>query len=433
VSELSPDYFNRPLVEVDPEVARALHGELEREQSTLEMIASENFVPRAVLECQGSVLTNKYAEGYPGRRYYGGCEWVDVTEQLAIDRAKALFGAEHANVQPHSGSQANASVYHALLKPGETIMGLSLAHGGHLSHGMKANVSGRLYDIVAYEVDRETSLIDMDEVARIAREHRPKLLLAGWSAYPRQLDFARFKEIADEVGALLMVDIAHFAGLVAAGLHPNPIDYGADVVTTTTHKTLGGPRAGVILCKQEHAKKIDSAVFPGQQGGPLEHVIAAKAVAFKIAASELFVERQQRTIEGAQTLARALLEAGHGVNVLTAGTDVHLVLVDLRDAQPELTGKQAEDRLHDIQITVNRNAVPFDPRPPIEASGLRIGTPALATRGLQPEDFEEVGRILAIALTPEYESRAGELAERVGAIVERYPLYEGLPATAAAV
>jgi glycine hydroxymethyltransferase len=307
---------------------------------------------------------------------------------------------------------------------------MSLAHGGHLSHGMKINVSGRLYDIAAYEVDRETSLIDMDEVARVARERRPKLLLAGWSAYPRELDFARYREIADEVGALLMVDMAHFAGLVAAGLHPNPIDYGADVVTTTTHKTLGGPRAGVILCKQELAKKIDSAVFPGQQGGPLEHVIAAKAVAFKIAASELFAERQRRTVEGARALAKELLQAGYGVNVLTGGTDVHLILVDLRDSEPALTGRQAEDRLHEIQITVNRNAVPFDPRPPIEASGLRIGTPALATRGLQLDDFEEVGRILAVALTPEYDSRAEELAERVAAIVERYPLYEQLATTA---
>jgi glycine hydroxymethyltransferase len=432
VNELSPDYFNRPLAEVDPEIAEVLRGELERQQSTLEMIASENFVPRAVLECQGSVLTNKYAEGYPGRRYYGGCEWVDVSEQLAIDRAKALFGAEHANVQPHSGAQANTAVYHALLQPGDTIMGLSLAHGGHLTHGMKINVSGRLYDIAAYEVDRDSSLIDMDEVARIARERRPKMLLAGWSAYPRQLDFQRFREIADEVGALLMVDMAHFAGLVAAGLHPNPVEYGADVVTTTTHKTLGGPRAGVILCKQEYAKKIDSAVFPGQQGGPLEHVIAAKAVAFKIAASELFAERQRRTIEGAKALAQELLKAGHGVNVLTGGTDVHLTLVDLRECDPALSGKQAEDRLHEIQITVNRNAVPFDPRPPMEASGLRIGTPALATRGLQLEDFEEVGKILAVALTPEFDSRTGELAERVGAIVERYPLYEGLAAHAAA-
>jgi glycine hydroxymethyltransferase len=431
VSELSPDYFNQPLAEVDQEIAEALRGELEREQRTLEMIASENFVPRAVLECQGSVLTNKYAEGYPGRRYYGGCEWVDISEQLAIDRAKALFGAEHANVQPHSGSQANAAVYHALLEPGETIMGLSLAHGGHLTHGMRLNVSGRLYEIAAYEVDRETSLIDMDEVARIARERRPKLLLAGWSAYPRQLDFARFREIADEVGALLMVDMAHFAGLVAAGLHPNPVEY-ADVVTTTTHKTLGGPRAGVILCREEFAKKIDSAVFPGQQGGPLEHVIAAKAVAFKIAAGELFAERQRRTIDGARALAVELLQAGHGVNVLTGGTDVHLVLVDLRETEPTLTGKQAEDRLHEIQITVNRNAVPFDPRPPMEASGLRIGTPALATRGLQPGDFSEVGRILAIALTPAYVSRAGELAERVAAIVDRYPLYEALASPAPA-
>jgi glycine hydroxymethyltransferase len=428
VSELSSDYFNRPLGEVDPEIADVLRGELEREQRTLEAIASENFVPRAVLECQGSVLTNKYAEGYPGRRYYGGCEWVDISEQLAIDRAKALFGAEHANVQPHSGAQANTAVYHALLEPGDTIMGLSLAHGGHLTHGMKINVSGRLYDIAPYEVDRETSRIDMEEVARIARERRPKMLLAGWSAYPRQLDFARFREIADEVGALLMVDMAHFAGLVAAGLHPNPIEYGADVVTTTTHKTLGGPRAGVILCKAEYAKKIDSAVFPGQQGGPLEHVIAAKAVTFKIAASELFAERQRRTLDGARAWAQELLAAGHGVNVLTGGTDVHLVLVDLRDSDPALTGKQAEDRLHAIDITVNRNAVPFDPRPPMEASGLRIGTPALATRGLQHDDFVEVGKIMASALTPDYESRAGELSERVGEIAERYPLYQELSA-----
>ena len=395
------------------------------------MIASENFVPQAVLECQGSVLTNKYAEGYPGRRYYGGCEWVDVAEQLAIDRAKSLFGAEHANVQPHSGAQANTAVYHALLTPGDTIMGLSLAHGGHLTHGMKINVSGRLYDIAAYEVDRETSLIDMDEVARIARDRRPKLLLAGWSAYSRQLDFARFREIADEVGALLMVDMAHFAGLVAAGLHPSPVPY-ADVVTTTTHKTLGGPRAGIILCREQYAKKIDSAVFPGQQGGPLEHVIAAKAVALRIAASELFVERQRRTIDGAQAVAEALVGAGHGVNVLTGGTDVHLALVDLRDAEGELTGRQAEDRLHDIGITVNRNAVPFDPRPPMEASGLRIGTPALATRGFEHDDFVEVGEIVAAALVPGFEERAAELADRVTALVERYPLYEQLSRPAAA-
>jgi glycine hydroxymethyltransferase len=432
LSEGAPpmDSHRQALAAYDPRIEAAIAGEERRQTDGVEMIPSENYTYPEVLACLGSILTNKYAEGYPGRRYYGGCEWVDVSEQLAIDRAKELFGAEHANVQPHSGSQANAAAYHALLQPGETIMGLSLAHGGHLTHGMKINVSGRLYDIAPYEVDRESSLIDMDEVARIARERRPRMLLAGWSAYPRELDFARFREIADEVGALLMVDMAHFAGLVAAGLHPNPLDYGADVVTTTTHKTLGGPRAGVILCKGEYAKKIDSAVFPGQQGGPLEHVIAAKAVAFKIAASELFAERQRRTVDGARALARELLRAGHGVNVLTGGTDVHLILVDLRETQPALTGRQGEDRLHEIQITVNRNAIPFDPRPPIEASGLRIGTPALATRGLQEEDFEEIGRILAVALTPEYESRAGELAERVGAIVERYPLYEGLPATA---
>ena len=427
--ELHPDYFNRPLAEVDPEVAAALRGELGRQKNTLEMIASENFVPRAVLECQGSVLTNKYAEGYPGRRYYGGCEWVDVSEQLAIDRAKELFGAGHANVQPHSGAQANAAVYHALLTPGDTIMGLSLAHGGHLTHGMRINVSGRLYEIAAYEVDRESSLIDMDEVARIARERRPKLLLAGWSAYPRQLDLARFREIADEVGAFLMVDMAHFAGLVAAGLHPNPVDLGADVVTTTTHKTLGGPRAGIILCKEQFAKKIDSAVFPGQQGGPLEHVIAGKAVALQIAKSELFAERQRRTVQGAQAVAEQLLGAGNGLNVLTGGTDVHLALVDLRTLQPELSGKQAEDRLHEVGITVNRNAVPFDPRPPMEASGLRIGTPALATRGLQCEDFEEAGQIIAATLQSEdFASDTAVLSARVRAIVERYPLYEGLPA-----
>ncbi|HEY5045660.1 MAG TPA: serine hydroxymethyltransferase [Solirubrobacteraceae bacterium] len=442
--ELHPDYFNRPLAEVDPEVAAALRGELQRQKDTLEMIASENFVPRAVLECQGSVLTNKYAEGYPGRRYYGGCEWVDVSEQLAIDRAKELFGAEHANVQPHAGAQANTAAYHALLTPGDTIMGLSLAHGGHLSHGMKINVSGRLYEIAAYEVDRESSLIDMDEVARIARERRPKLLLAGWSAYPRRLDFARFREIADEVGALLMVDMAHFAGLVAAGLHPNPVDFGADVVTTTTHKTLGGPRAGIILCKEEFSKKIDSAVFPGQQGGPLEHVIAGKAVALQIAKSELFAERQRRTVEGAKAVAEQLMNprplaavsssgdassSGQGIDVLTGGTDVHLTLVDLRALQPELSGRQAEDRLHEVGITVNRNAVPFDPRPPMEASGLRIGTPALATRGLQREDFEEVGQIIAATLLAgDFARDAPELTARVQAIVERYPLYESLPA-----
>jgi glycine hydroxymethyltransferase len=427
MSDLPADFFNRPVAEIDPEVADAMAHELQRQQRTLEMIASENFVPQSVLDCQGSVLTNKYAEGYPGRRYYGGCEYIDIIEQLAIDRAKALFGAEHANVQPHAGAQANTSVYHALLEPGDTILGLALPHGGHLSHGMKLNVSGRLYDIAPYEVDRETSLIDMDEVERIAKERRPKLILAGWSAYPRFLDFERFRAIADEVGAILMVDMAHFAGLVAAGLHPNPVPV-ADVVTSTVHKTLGGARGGLILCKEEFMKPINSAVFPGQQGGPLEHVIAGKAVAFKIAASDAFRERQQRTVDGAKAVAAALMNAGHGVNVLTGGTDVHLALVDLRES--ELDGQMAEDRLHDIGITVNRNAVPFDPRPPMVTSGLRVGTPALATRGLQADDFAEIGDIIATTLTPDFESAKDDLAARVLAIAERYPLYEHLGAAA---
>ena len=427
--ELPPDYFNRPLAEVDPEIAEVLTLELERQQRTLEMIASENFVPISVLECQGSVLTNKYAEGYPGKRYYGGCEYVDIAEQLAIDRAKALFGAEHANVQPHAGAQANTAVYHALLAPGDTLMGLELAHGGHLTHGMKINVSGKLYDIAPYHVDRETSLIDMDEVERIAAERRPKVILAGWSAYPRQLDFPRFREIADAVGAYLVVDMAHFAGLVAADLHPSPVPY-ADVVTTTIHKTIGGGRGGMILCREEFAKRIDSAVFPGQQGGPLEHVIAGKAVALRIAMSEAFRKRQERTLAGARAVAAELLTAGGGVNVLTGGTDVHLLLCDLRES--ELDGQQAEDRLHEIGITVNRNAVPFDPRPPSVSSGLRIGTPALATRGLAVEDFVEVGKIIASALQPgDFEGLQGELSERTAAIAERYPLYAGLGAGAA--
>lgn len=354
--------LNSSLHELDPDVAAAVDAELHRQQSTLEMIASENFAPVAVLQAQGSVLTNKYAEGYPGRRYYGGCEHVDVIEQLAIDRIKELFGAEAANVQPHSGAQANAAAMFALLTPGDTILGLDLAHGGHLTHGMKINFSGKLYKVAAYHVDEKTNLVDMDEVERLAKEHRPKLVIAGWSAYPRQLDFAAFRRIADEVGAYLMVDMAHFAGLVAAGLHPNPVPH-ADVVTTTTHKTLGGPRGGVILSKAALAKKINSAVFPGQQGGPLEHVIAAKAVSFKVAAGEEFKERQRRTLEGAGILAERLtrpdaVEAG--VSVLSGGTDVHLVLVDLRAS--ELDGQQAEDRLHSVGITVNRNAVPLDRR-----------------------------------------------------------------------
>jgi glycine hydroxymethyltransferase len=419
MSDLPADFFERPLGEVDPEIAEALDNELERQRNTLEMIASENFVPEAILECQGSVLTNKYAEGYPGKRYYGGCEHVDVVEQLAIDRAKALFGAEHANVQPHAGAQANAAVYHALLDPGDTIMGLSLAHGGHLTHGMKINVSGKLYDIAAYEVSPDDYRIDMDEVAKIARERKPKMILAGWSAYPRILDFEAFRAIADEVGALLMVDMAHFAGLVAAGEHPSPVPH-SDVVTTTIHKTLGGARGGMILCKEEYAKKINSAVFPGQQGGPLEHIIAGKAVALKIAQTEAFRERQRRTLTGAKLVAEALSDV-ENVNLLTGGTDVHLALVDLRDS--ELDGQQAEDRLHDVGITVNRNAVPWDPRPPAVSSGLRIGTSALATRGLQDDDFGEVAEIIARALSSGFEDVRDELAERVTAVAERYPLY----------
>ena len=417
---------DRPLAEVDPEIAAVLDGELRRQRETLEMIASENFAPRAVLEAQGSVLTNKYAEGYPGRRYYGGCEQVDIAESLAIARAKELFGAEHANVQPHSGASANAAVMHALIRPGDTILGLELAHGGHLTHGMKANFSGRLFDVASYGVREDTFLVDMDEVRRVALERRPKLIIAGWSAYPRHLDFAAFRAIADEVGALLMVDMAHFAGLVAAGLHPSPVPY-ADVVTTTVHKTMAGPRSGIVLCRAEHAKKIDSAVFPGQQGGPLMHAVAGKAVAFRIAMTEEFRERQARTLAGASILAERLMQpdvAGAGASVLTGGTDVHLVLVDLRAS--ELDGRQAEDRLHEAGITVNRNAVPFDPRPPMVTSGLRIGTPALATRGFGDAEFREVADVIAGALDPRTD--LAPLRARVAALTDAFPLYPGLGA-----
>ncbi|QCB97197.1 serine hydroxymethyltransferase [Arthrobacter sp. PAMC25564] len=423
--------LNESLASVDAEVDAAIARELDRQQSTLEMIASENFAPTAVMTAQGSVLTNKYAEGYPGKRYYGGCEHVDVIEQLAIDRVKALFGAEHANVQPHSGAQANAAAMFALLDPGDTIMGLDLAHGGHLTHGMKINFSGKLYNVVPYHVRESDMTVDMAEVEALALEHRPRLIVAGWSAYTRQLDFAQFRRIADLVGAYLMVDMAHFAGLVAAGLHPNPVPY-ADVVTTTTHKTLGGPRGGVILSRGSLARKINSAVFPGQQGGPLEHVIAAKAVSFKIAASEDFKDRQQRTLEGARILAGRLLApdvAEYGISVVGGGTDVHLVLVDLRNS--ELDGQQGEDRLHRIGITVNRNAVPFDPRPPMVSSGLRIGTPALATRGFGPAEFTEVADIIAEAIKGELsEESAVLLRDRVTVLAEKFPLYPNLSGTA---
>jgi glycine hydroxymethyltransferase len=420
-----PDVLTRSLADIDPEVQSAVAAELRRQQETLEMIASENFAPIAVMEAQGSVLTNKYAEGYPGRRYYGGCEHVDAIEQLAIDRVKSLFGAEFANVQPHSGAQANAATMFALLQLGDTILGLSLAHGGHLTHGMRINFSGRLYNVIPYEVSKEDMLIDMAEVERLALQHRPKLIVAGWSAYARQLDFAEFRRIADLVDAYLLVDMAHFAGLVAAGLHPSPVPH-AHVVTTTTHKTLGGPRGGVILSNDAAiAKKINSSVFPGQQGGPLEHVIAAKAVAFKLAAEPEFAERQHRTLRGAQIIAERLLDpevAAAGVSVVTGGTDVHLVLVDLRDS--DLDGQQGEDRLHRIGITVNRNAVPFDPRPPMVSSGLRIGTPALATRGFGDEDFREVADIIATALKPDFDDNvAASLRQRVSILAAKHPLY----------
>jgi glycine hydroxymethyltransferase len=418
---------NIPLGEFDPEVASAIAGELARQRDTLEMIASENFVPRAVLQAQGSVLTNKYAEGYPGRRYYGGCENVDIIEDLARDRAKAVFGAGFANVQPHSGAQANAAVLATLANPGDKIMGLSLDHGGHLTHGMKLNFSGKLYEVAAYQVDPETMRLDMDQVREQAIKEKPQVIIGGWSAYPRHEDFAAFRAIADEVGAKLWVDMAHFAGLVAAGLHPSPVPF-ADVTSTTVHKTLGGPRSGmIVLNDRELFKKINSAVFPGQQGGPLMHVVAAKAVAMKIAQTEEFRDRQARTLEGAKILAERLTAkdaVDAGVNVLTGGTDVHLVLVDLRNS--DMNGQEAEDLLHEVGITVNRNAVPFDPRPPMVTSGLRIGTPALASRGLDAAAFTEVADIIGTALVQGKNADTAALRARVDKVAEDFPLYEGL-------
>jgi len=425
LSDNTPSKFNEPLQTVDPEIYAVLEKELGRQRDTLEMIASENFVPRAVLQSQGSVLTNKYAEGYPGRRYYGGCEFVDIAEELAIARAKSLFNAEYANVQPHSGATANAAVLSAIATPGDTILGLELSHGGHLTHGMKLNFSGKLYNAVSYGVDPETFLVDMNVVRDKALEHRPQVIIAGWSAYPRHLDFAAFRAIADEVGAKLWVDMAHFAGLVAAGLHPSPVPF-ADVVSSTVHKTIGGPRSGFIISRDtELAKKLNSNVFPGQQGGPLMHVIAAKATAFKLAAEPEFRDRQQRTIDGARIVADRLTaedsRAG-GLDVLTGGTEVHLVLADLRESP--LDGQQAEDVLHEVGITVNRNSVPFDPRPPMVTSGLRIGTPALATRGFGDVEFTEVADIIAEALKPGADTTS--LRTRVTALTEAFPLYPGL-------
>jgi glycine hydroxymethyltransferase len=426
---MDANLLNEDLATLDPQVHAALAAELNRQEETLEMIASENFAPVAVMQAQGSAATNKYAEGYPGRRYYGGCEHVDVLEQLAIDRLTALFGACYANVQPHSGAQANTAVFFALLEHGDTILGLDLAHGGHLTHGMRLNYSGKNFDVVPYHVG-DDGRVDMEEVAELARTHRPRMIIAGWSAYPRHLDFARFRAIADEVGAYLFVDMAHFAGLVAAGLHPSPVPY-AHVTTSTTHKTLGGPRGGVILTDDAAiAKKVNSSVFPGLQGGPLEHVIAAKAVSFLLAATPEFRERQQRTVDGARVLADRLTRddmLAAGVKVLTGGTDVHLALVDLVGSS--LDGKAAEDRLHSVGITVNRNVVPNDPRPPMVTSGLRIGTPALATRGFGAEAFTEVADIIAESLVPDLtDDQIRLLNERVRELARRFPLYPALAA-----
>jgi glycine hydroxymethyltransferase len=405
------------LAELDPEVADLLGRELARQRDQIELIASENFTWPSVLEAVGSVPTNKYAEGYPGRRYYGGCEVVDEIELLAIDRAKDLFGAEHANVQPHAGAQANMAAYFALLQPGDTILSLRLDHGGHLTHGLKVNFSGRLYTIVHYGVSRETDMVDYDEILGLAREHRPKLIVCGGSAYPRTVDTAEFRRVADDVGALLMCDMAHFSGLVAAGLHPNPVEH-CDIVTSTTHKTLAGPRSGFVLCREEHAQAVDRAVFPGMQGGPLVHAIAAKAACFKIAASDAFRGYQQQVRANADALGDELL--ANGLDLVTGGTDTHLLQLDLR--RTEWTGKDAEERLHEVKLTVNRNTVPFDERPPTVASGVRIGTPAATMRGFDVDDFREVGRIIAGALR---DGDLGELCDRAEALCEKRPLYPG--------
>jgi glycine hydroxymethyltransferase len=403
---------------VDPEIAHLLGRELERQRGQIELIASENFTWPSMFEAIGSVPTNKYAEGYPGRRYYGGCEVVDEIEQLAIDRAKELFGADHANVQPHAGAQANMAVYFACLQPGDTILTLELAHGGHLTHGLKVNFSGRLYTVVHYGVSRNTNVVDYDDVRRLAREHRPKLITCGGSAYPRVVEADRFREIADEVGALLMCDMAHFSGLVAAGEHPNPVPH-SDFVTSTTHKTLAGPRSGFVLCREEHAQALDRAVFPGMQGGPLVHAIAAKASCFRIAATEPFRAYQRQIRANADALADTL--QAEGVDVLTGGTDTHLLQIDLRST--DWTGKAAEERLHEVKITANRNTVPFDERPPTVASGIRVGTPAATMRGFDEEDFREVGRIIAGALAEGADTAA--LAARSEALCRKRPLYPG--------
>ena len=406
------------LEQLDPEIADLLGREVERQRNQIELIASENFTWPAIMEAVGSAPTNKYAEGYPGKRYYGGCEVVDEIEQLAIDRAKELFGAEHANVQPHAGAQTNMAVYMAALKPGDTILSLELSHGGHLTHGLKVNFSGRLYTIAHYGVSRQTNVVDYDEVLEKARESKPQLIVCGGSAYPRTVDTAKFREIADDVGALLLCDMAHFAGLVAAGLHPSPVEH-CDFVTSTTHKTLAGPRSGFILCRAEHAQAVDRAVFPGMQGGPLEHTIAAKATCFKIAAGEAFRDYQTQVRKNADMLAETLIEGG--LDVLTGGTDTHLLQLDLRSTA--WTGKDAEERLHEVKLTVNRNTVPFDERPPTVASGVRIGTPAATMRGMDDEDFREIGRIMVGALGEEPDLNA--LRSRTEALCAKRPLYPG--------
>ncbi|MBH8583608.1 serine hydroxymethyltransferase [Thermoactinomyces vulgaris] len=412
----------KQLITSDPQVAEAIQQELGRQRDKIELIASENFVSPAVMEAMGTVLTNKYAEGYPGKRYYGGCEYVDVVEDLARNRAKELFGAEHANVQPHSGAQANMAVYFAVLEPGDTVLGMNLAHGGHLTHGSPVNFSGKMYNFVAYGVDRESHRIDYEEVRKVALEHKPKMIVAGASAYPRIIDFKRFREIADEVGAYLMVDMAHIAGLVATGLHPNPVPY-ADFVTTTTHKTLRGPRGGMILCKEKYAKQIDKSVFPGVQGGPLMHVIAAKAVALGEALTDEFKTYTQNIVDNAKKLAESLKE--EGFNLISGGTDNHLILMDVRNFN--LTGKKAEHLLDEVGITTNKNAIPFDPEKPFVTSGVRIGTAAVTSRGMDGKAMEEIAQIIGLTLkNPEDENAREEAKKRVARLTETYPLYPQL-------
>ncbi|MBO1199688.1 serine hydroxymethyltransferase [Staphylococcus simiae] len=405
----------------DKVIAEAIDREFQRQNTNIELIASENFVSEAVMEAQGSVLTNKYAEGYPGRRYYGGCEFVDVTESIAIDRAKALFGAEHVNVQPHSGSQANMAVYLVALEMGDTVLGMNLSHGGHLTHGSPVNFSGKFYNFVEYGVDKDTELINYDEVRKLALEHKPKLIVAGASAYSRTIDFKKFKEIADEVNAKLMVDMAHIAGLVAAGLHPNPVEY-ADFVTTTTHKTLRGPRGGMILCKEQYKKDIDKTIFPGIQGGPLEHVIAAKAVAFGEALENDFKVYQQQVIDNARALSETLI--AEGFRIVSGGTDNHLVAVDVKGSIG-LTGKVAEETLDAVGVTCNKNTIPFDQEKPFVTSGIRLGTPAATTRGFKEEDFKEVAKIISLALkNHDNEAKLQEAKDRVSKLTTKYPLYQ---------